>query len=522
MPIETSEVLIAGAGPTGLMMAAQLLRWGIRPRIIDAKAGPSLQTKALAVQARTLEIFRQMGVADAALAEGWPARGVNLFGDRGRLGRVPLGDIGTGLSPFPYMLVIGQDRTERILGELLAAQGLEIEWGTRLEAFSVGEDRVQAVLSRDGRMEAAEFRYLLGADGPHSTVRHGLGIDFEGDTYDHRFFVADLRVEGEAVEGELNIFLSNRFHVLALFPMTGGRRFRLVGIFPEALHGIAQPTFDDLQPHLRQIVGERMRFGDVSWFSIYRVHHRVAQRFQRGPCFLLGDAAHIHSPVGGQGMNTGLQDAYNLAWKLALVLRGAASPRLLETYQEERRPFATLLVETTDRAFSAVVSRGPMAQLMRQWLIPAMAPRLLRLRRFQHLAFRAVSQTALNYRGARLSVDRLGDKVRAGDRFPWFHYSGGDVFDLFSGTRFTLLALGDWQGRRAELDALRSDLIEPAIIPERAAYAAAGLADGVYLVRPDGYIGLCTEDLDAAAIRSYLSQMAGIGASAPRLATLLA
>ena len=254
-PSSRNEVLIVGAGPSGLMMAAQLLRWGVRPRIIDARPGPSTQTRAVGIQARSVEILEQMGLAGIALVQGIPARVANIFGDRGRLGRIEIGHIGEGLSPFPYMLILPQDRTEAILCGDLNARGLEVEWNTRLEHLVPTSDGVQAVLEHAGQAQTAQFRFLLGADGAHSEVRRGLKLEFEGSTYDHRFFVTDLRVEGEAVEGEINMFVSNRFYVMGLMPLSGPRRFRLIGICPESLAHLEHPTFADLKPHLDTVLG---------------------------------------------------------------------------------------------------------------------------------------------------------------------------------------------------------------------------------------------------------------------------
>jgi FAD binding domain len=265
-------------------------------------------------------------------------------------------------------------------------------------------------------------------------------------------------------------------------------------------------TFEDIQPKLREMVGQRMRFNDASWFSTYNVHHRVAQQFKKGHAFLIGDAAHVHSPVGGQGMNTGLQDAYNLAWKLALVLSGQAKEHLLETYHEERFPNAMSLINTTDRAFNVLVSRHPFARFAIDWLLPRIAPQVLKLKQMQQRFFLSFSQTGLNYRNRTLSIGKLEGSVKAGDRFPWFVDNGQDVFQKMTGTRFTLFALGNW--KMQQLEGIRSSLLEPNIISNHAAYAPIGLFDGLYLVRPDGYISLCTNNL--ADVRTYLTQGMGL------------
>ena len=519
-PSSRNEVLIVGAGPSGLMMAAQLLRWGIRPRIIEANPGPTLQTRALGVQARSMEIYRQMGLEPEVLARGIPAKHATIFTERGPLGQLNMTDIGAGLSAYPYMFILPQDQNERVLGDDLIRHGLEVEWSTPLETLQLQAEGVQVRLGTPHGPETLEFRYVIGADGPRSAVRQALNIEFQGSTYEHKFFVADLRAEGELVDGGLNLFLSNRYYVLALFPLPGAKRFRLIGLLPDDLAQKEQPTFEELQPRLREMVGQRLQLSDVSWFSTYKVHHRVAAQFKKGSCFLVGDAAHIHSPVGGQGMNTGLQDAYNLAWKLALVLSARADPALLETYHEERRPNALSLTHTTDRAFSALVSHQPVMGWVRDWLVPRIAPTLLKNKWIQRRFFLTISQTALQYRNRKLSVERLSGSVKAGDRFPWFVHAGQDVFEQMTGTRFTLFALGRWGSEQALLVGLRSSLLETVFIPDPAAYIGTGLSSGLYLVRPDGYIGLTTARLED--VSAYLEQTVGLNLSPKHIERSLA
>jgi 2-polyprenyl-6-methoxyphenol hydroxylase-like FAD-dependent oxidoreductase len=505
-----NQVLIVGAGPSGLMAAAQLLRWGIRPRIIEANAGPTLQTRALGVQARSMEIYRQMGLESEVFARGIPAKYATIFTEHGRLGQLSMEHIGAGLSAYPYMFILPQDQNEIVLGNDLKRHGLEVEWNIALQEIRNTNTGVSVTLETPSGLETAEYRYVIGADGPRSTVRQTLGIDFEGSTYEHKFFVADLKAEGELVDGSLNLFLSNKYFVLALFPLPGAKRFRLIGLLPDDLAQKENPTFEELHPKLLEMVGGRMQFNDVSWFSSYKVHHRVAAQFKQGHCFLVGDAAHIHSPIGGQGMNTGLQDAYNLAWKLALVLRGQANEHLLETYHDERQANASSLINTTDRAFSILVSPNPIVAFARDWLVPRIAPGLLNTKFLQRKFFLTISQTALNYRKQPLSVGHTRGPVQAGDRFPWFIENGQDVFAKMTGTQFTLFTLGDWSAHRSTLEALRSELLEVVCIsnPSLEVYAQTGLKDGLYLVRPDGYIGLITQD--ASEIRTYLAQTVGL------------
>ncbi|MET0207945.1 MAG: FAD-dependent monooxygenase, partial [Burkholderiaceae bacterium] len=348
------DVLIVGAGPTGLMLANQLARQGLRPTIIDRHAGPSRETRALGVQARTLEIYAQLGLVDRALALGRQGAGANLWAQGRRLARVPLGDAGRHLTPYPYILVLGQDDNERILGDRLREQGVAVQWNCELVGLEQSRDHVVATLAgADGRTRALRAAWVAGCDGARSAVRERCGIGFPGAPYEHVFFVADVEMTGTMVADEVNVHLwKEGFHLL--FPMRGEQHWRIVGIVPPPLRR-DDVRFEEMLPSIREALGT-IHVRTCSWFSTYRIHHRAAERFRDGRCFLLGDAAHIHSPVGAQGMNTGLQDAYNLAWKLALVTSGRANTTLLDSYEAERIPVARRLLITTDRAFALIVS----------------------------------------------------------------------------------------------------------------------------------------------------------------------
>ena len=317
-----TDVLVVGAGPTGLMLANQLVRQGVRPMIIDRHAEPAVQTRALGVQARTLEIYAHLSIVERALELGKRATGANMWTQGRPAARVPLGDIGRDLSPYPFLLILGQDDNERLLGEALRNRDMTVYWSTELVALTQEADRVKATLKQpDGTLREITAAWVGGCDGARSAVRELNGIAFQGAPYEHVFFVADTQMTGPMVPDELNVYLWRQgFHLF--FPMRGTDHWRVVGIVPPELRGKDDLTFDDVVPSVRKEAGSGLSFRQCTWFSTYRIHHRRAERFRHRRCFLLGDAAHIHSPVGAQGMNTGLQDAYNLAWKLALVVSG--------------------------------------------------------------------------------------------------------------------------------------------------------------------------------------------------------
>src|SRR5438552_8448870 len=359
-----TDVLIVGAGPTGLVLGLWLTRLGVRVRIIDKTSEPGTTSRALAVQVRTLELYRQIGLADAVVARGRPMRAVNLWAAGKPVAHAVLGDMGAAISPFPYALIFPQDEHERLLIDRLAEADVQVERETELVAFEDAAGRVLARFTRaDGATEACEASYIAGCDGAHSAVRQAMAIGFRGGTYNHLFYVADVEARGAAMNGELHAALDTR-DFLAVFPLKEDGRARLIGtVRADAEHQHEHLSWSDVSR--RVIDWMRIHVDRVHWFSTYHVHHRVADRFRKGRAFLLGDAAHIHSPVGGQGMNTGIGDAVNLAWKLAAVLNGRAVPSLLDSYEPERIAFARRLVATTDQAFTGITSDGTIARRVR-------------------------------------------------------------------------------------------------------------------------------------------------------------
>jgi 2-polyprenyl-6-methoxyphenol hydroxylase-like FAD-dependent oxidoreductase len=513
-----TDVLVVGAGPTGLMLANQLARRGVRTLLVDRHGGPARETRALGVQARTLEIYAQLGIVERALELGKRGAGANLWAQGRRKARVPLGNAGREITPYPYILILGQDDNERIMGERLHDFGLSVRWNAELVALDDAKDRVAATLRQpDGTETKITAAWVAGCDGAHSAVRELNGITFLGAHYEHVFFVADVEATGTMVPDEVNVYLwRDGFHLF--FPMRGRDHWRVVGILPAELRGRNEVSFDDVAPSLRGEAGAALSFAGCTWFSTYRIHHRAASRFRRGRCFLLGDAAHIHSPVGAQGMNTGLQDAYNLGWKLALVAAGRADAALLDSYEAERIPVAQRLLETTDRAFRLVVADNALAALMRTTVVARLAALAMSQPRLQSFAFRVVSQTGIHYAGSPLSQSAAAlpsDAPRAGDRFPWLslRFAAGaeseDAFARLDDMHFHLLAFGQPAPATPASDfgALLRVHPVPSDPDNDATLARARIArPSFYLVRPDGYVGMCGPRLDPAAIAGYAKQ----------------
>ena len=512
------DVLIVGAGPTGLMLGNQLGRRGIGALIVDRHPGPSIQTKALGVQARTLEIYSHLGIAEQALELGTRATGANMWVKGRQAARVPVGDIGRDLSPYPFILILGQDENERLLGEALRRWGMDVQWSTELVAFEQSSEHVLATLKQsDGSTREIKAKWVAGCDGAHSAVRTLNGIAFLGAPYEHVFFVADTSVTGPMVPGELNVFLYlDGFHLF--FPMRRPNHWRIVGIVPQALRARDDLEFDAVVPAIRKEVGSTLSFQACSWFSTYRIHHRRAERFRDRRCFLLGDAAHIHSPVGAQGMNTGLQDAYNLAWKLALVVSGRAGETLLDTYETERVPVAERLLRTTDQAFSLIVSDRWLAGIFRTRVLAKVLAFAMTLDPVRTLAFRTISQIGIRYPRSFLSETLAGlpdGAPRGGDRFPWLRLRlspnapAEDLFARLDDTRFNLIVIGQpsLSTDLSELNGLMMTHQVPDDSSNDRELARAGIPKpSFYLLRPDGHVGLAGIQLETPVLTRYLSE----------------
>jgi 2-polyprenyl-6-methoxyphenol hydroxylase-like FAD-dependent oxidoreductase len=504
-PSDSTDVLIAGAGPTGLVLAIVLTRLGVRVRVVDQAAGPGTASRALAVSARTLEFYRQLDMAEPLVRGGVVVPAANFWVEGRKAARLPLERIGEGVTPFPFALIFPQDEHERVLVERLSALGVDVERRTRLVRFEQGDGGVRATLARDGAAgeTACAARYLAGCDGAHSTVREALGTGFPGGTYSDIFFVADVAAAGPATDGEIHVDLG-RSDFLAVFPLQGAGRVRLVGtVLERPAGGPAELTFEDVKGRVTGHLG--FTIDRVNWFSTYHVHHRVAARFRGGRAFLLGDAAHVHSPVGGQGMNTGIGDAVNLAWKLAAVLRGQADASLLDTYEPERIGFARRLVSTTDRVFAFVTAHGPVAWRVRTRLLPAAAAFLFRSTAVRRFLFRTVSQTGVRYPQSALSEGSAG-AVHGGDRLPWTGaVAGADNFAPLADLAWQAHVYGDPQPGTADACAALGLALHA--FAWRPTMRQAGLVRGaLYVVRPDGYVALADARGDPARIGRYFAE----------------
>lgn len=444
-----TKVLIVGAGPTGLMAACQLSRFKIPFRIIEKNVTPSVHSKALAVQARTMEIYDQMGIAQKAMQLGKVAEAITSFANGKKITSVDFSNVGEGLSPFPFVLMLEQSKNEKLLLDFLKKEDIEVEYGKTLIKLIDNGERVQAHLKETSRASETVYAdWIIGADGASSTVRHSMNLKFEGGTYERIFVLADVRIDWKVNHyGHNQIFL-NLFkdNFIAFFPMKGEARYRVVNAMP-ASQVFKDFQYKDAKTNLENNGYVSFSMNDCNWFSKYKVHHRCVANFRKGRCFLVGDSAHVHSPVEGQGMNTGLQDAYNLAWKLALVIQKKAKEEILNTYNEERLPFAKRLVRTTDRAFNLAISNNSIVKFLKIRFFPYFLKFFLGNKLTRQIAFKTISQIAINYRGLSLSENCTSGifsftSPKAGDRLPFYKVQIGkrntDIFQLVKKPRFHL------------------------------------------------------------------------------------
>jgi len=339
------DVLIVGAGPSGLMMACQLALRNISFRIIDKKAHRTNYSGALIVQARSIEIFQQMGIAQTAVQSGVIAKEIKLVFNGKKYFTIPVRDIGHGLTQFPYLLLLEQSQTEQLLTNFINNFGYSIEREIELVQFKQDDQVVNSVLKRSGgQVEFITTKYLIAADGARSTVRKQLQIPFIGKTFSTALFVSDCKAEGDLSSDQLCFSFSDQT-TAGIFPLPG-RRWRIDGAISMDKESKDPLTFDDIRNSFAEKTRMKVEISEPEWFSVFHVNERYASTFQQKRCFLVGDAAHIHSPVGAQGMNTGLQDSYNLAWKLAMVIQGKSKASLLETYSSERLVVAKNVVHS--------------------------------------------------------------------------------------------------------------------------------------------------------------------------------
>jgi 2-polyprenyl-6-methoxyphenol hydroxylase-like FAD-dependent oxidoreductase len=510
-----TDVIIVGAGPTGLSMACQLVRYGIDFVIIDRKATLTTHSKAIGVQARTLEIYEQLGVAKEALGRGQIAGKIQIVSGGKIRGGVDLSAMGEGLSPYPYLFILDQSKNEQLLYEYLQSHQREVRWQTELEQFTQDERGVIAqVKTADGISESIEAKYLVGGDGAKSPVRHSLGLTFEGSTFERLFYVADAQVDWDfSHDGGYGCF--SRSSVALFFPMVGEKRYRIIGTFPEGLEkDEGEILYAEIEQRIKEDTQLSLDISHVNWFSVYKVHTRAVNKFSVGRCFVAGDAAHIHSPAGGQGMNTGIQDVYNLAWKMAFVIKVYAEAKLLETYNEERLPNAQRLLATTDRAFNVLVGSNWFFSLIRLKILPLVAKYAMGRDFVGKAIFSLMSQIRISYPQATLSQRSDDDtfKIQAGDRMPYFLIAGESIYDQLHQPKFHFITFStepdDFQSLNPRFVARYAELIDFQTIPLEPNISKVFGSSSSFsvLLRPDNYVAFISAKDPLEDLTKYLSR----------------
>jgi 2-polyprenyl-6-methoxyphenol hydroxylase-like FAD-dependent oxidoreductase len=536
------DVLVVGAGPTGLALACQLARFGVRFRIIDKQPDRAGESRALGVQARTLEILQSFGSGELLARRGRTTTRLMLHVDRDAPVAIDLGDVGRADTRFPYILFVSQSDTEAVLTEHLEAEGIKVE--RRVELVEFREEPAGAIcVLRDsgGHEERIRASYMAGCDGAHSTVRKGAAIPFEGGAYPQSFALGDVEADGALVPEAINAFAVGR-GVAVFFPLGQPRTWRIMAIEGGRLqssYGSADETVStdhlslaDLQTMVDDPTRGTVRLRDPAWLTRFRLHHRQAARYREGRVFLAGDAAHIHSPVGAQGMNTGIQDAWNLGWKLGMVSRGQADARILDSYHAERWPVGRTLLRATDRVFGvlarSVASGGMVASLRRMMVRRVVAP-ALSSPRLRARAFHFISQLGIRYRTSPVVTEGeppLRDGPRAGDRLPDARVSrGGHITYLqqeLSSPHVHLLLCGPlsaWNSDRVEqalsrfpgvlkITHLTSEQSDAALVDvHHEALSRLGVeVSAQYVIRPDGHVGFRCAGTDLDGVLAYLGR----------------
>jgi len=453
MTIDT-DVLIVGAGPVGLFMANECARRGIRFRMVEARSAQSEHSKALAIFPRTCEIFDMAGLAtpfaEAANRVTWVA----VASHERQLARLQFTPEGT---PYSFVGMVPQDVTERLLAEALKQKGGVIEYDTRCTGLARRDDSVSVTVEKNGQPVTITAAYVVGCDGAHSAIRHALDLPFEGGAYDASYMLADIETN-DALPGDEMQLCPSALGPVAIFPMSATRR-RVVAMMHTAPSEEA-PTIETVREVLQRAPAA-LEVRSVRWSTYFRIHHRQVEQMRVGRVFVTGDAAHIHSPFGGQGMNTGLQDVWNLVWKLDLAVRGRANEQLLASYSAERRPVIKQVLDLTHFMTQAMGAPNKLAQAIRDMAIPI----VWHLPPFQHFFVQRLSELGIAYRGSPI-VDG------GGERYFDDSLRGGNGIK----SRFLLMAFDLADG--STIAQSFPDLVE---------VRATG-RPGLTLVRPDGYV----------------------------------
>jgi 2-polyprenyl-6-methoxyphenol hydroxylase-like FAD-dependent oxidoreductase len=515
MSAPDSPVLVVGAGPVGLLLACELARRGVAARLIDKLPRPTTESRAIIVHARSLEMLERVGVVDEMMATGLKVTGAQFHADGETRAEIPLNTVD---SPYPFSVTLPQTDTERILAERLAGLGVAVERGTEMVGLEEDEQVVRARLRReDGREEAVASSWIAGTDGSHSAVRSAVGMRLEGSFKGERFLLGDVEAEYDLDRGAMHTFFSADAAPLVVFPMRGERTRLIAQLTDEAEADAAEPTLEQMQA-IADLRAGGVRLLEAHWLTVFEIHHAQVPQYRHGRAFLAGDAAHVHSPAGGQGMNTGMQDAFNLGWKLALAVEGRAGAGLLDSYHEERHPVAARVIQQTTRMTNMATLRHKGQRTLRNHLIH-LASGLAPIR--AELA-NQTEETNINYRGSPIVAGgKQSGGPRSGDAAP--DVAGLSLHAaLAEGTEHTLLQVGG-APREAEPGvpaSVRRVFVsegtssEPGydltlFDSEHRIEGRYGVSDegALFAIRPDGYIGLRATQSETDVTAGYFEKV---------------
>ncbi|HSY42522.1 MAG TPA: FAD-dependent monooxygenase [Candidatus Acidoferrum sp.] len=481
-------VLIAGAGSVGLTMAIELKRYGIPVRIIDKAPARTDKSKALVLWSRTVELLNRSGGAAPFIDAGFKALAVNFIAGDKTIGHVGMESV---QSPYPFALMIPQSETERLLDERLNSLGVTVERQVELASFKSKTDGVDAVLRHaDGREENVSTGWLLGCDGAHSAVRHGLAAPFAGETMESDWMLADVHMTGYPFPDSEAAIYWHKDGVFVIFPISPGR-YRILADLPlTAGDSSPAPTLEQVQAIVNRRGPSGTRVFDPIWLAGFRINGRKVANYRWGHVFLSGDAAHVHSPAGGQGMNTGMQDAFNLSWKLASVIRGICGEHVLDSYSPERSGVGEEVLKMAGRVTTLGTMKNPVAQTARNIVGHAM----LGLVSVQHAFADNMSEVTIGYSKSPLNGVALHNGPKPGQRV--IPIAGQKPVGSGSTPQFALFAAKS--SATAQLVKKFEKLLDPDIRPPLT-------PGGIWLVRPDGYVACASEDVPA--ISDYLTRL---------------
>ncbi len=535
------DVLIVGAGPSGLFMALFLKKLGVPFRIIDKNTSFSGKSKALAIQSRSLEIFAQLDILDSFLQKGKKLKGATFFQGKKKLGHVCFEKIH---SPYPFPLALEQNETENILREKLSSLGVLLETGVELIGLHQEDDKVHLTLKKGEKEESLQALWVIGCDGAHSFIRKSLSLSFKGKLFKDLFSLTDIYMKGPLSEEDLSLFLEPK-GVMAVFPLPEKQKFRLIFQMEKYRnflkntssleHGIISskelpnPTLKEAETMLQSYVKEKIELFNPVWMAHFHINSRLTTSYQENRVFLVGDAAHIHSPVGGQGMNTGFQDAFNLAWKLSYVIQKKSAFSLLNSYQKERESVGKTLLKATEKASFMATLHALWFICLRNFILSF----LLKKEAFQKKITKAISQTGIRYpKGTFLfESGRFPSSIKLGERAPdILFYQGEEKTSLFALQKKSLSYCLLLFFLREKSEKIENPWLEKAVaklpikvfwistqkqtkdsflydLSGKAHQLYVGEKEGIYLIRPDGHISFRTTSLPLHCLQEHLQKL---------------